>query len=213
MDKMWIKTKGVILVNVLCNKTFLERRAELLKLLSTKCLIRSAIWESIKCNIVIPLVMDEMWIKAEDVNLVVAKPYGLHCITSFAEYIWEPYYLVVLYVNSNFVRRFMLTRQIPSEKSYQAVVFSFQAILRKRRRRRTLDPTCDPVSPSLVSPTPFSRPRRNSEAMISTRYGCKCTIFLFTFSWLTMAGIRSAPTNACLRGLSQNNAGRFIGRF
>ena len=60
--------------------------------------------------------MDKMWTKAEDANLVVAKPDGLYYITSFAEYIWEPYYwVVVLNVNSNFVRRFMLTWQIPSE--------------------------------------------------------------------------------------------------
>ena len=96
--------------------------------------------------------MDKMWIKAEDVNLVVAKPYGLHCITSFAEYIWEPYYLVVLYVNSNFVCRFMLTRQIPSEKSYKAVVFFFSGNSKKKAPKTNLGPDLRPRLPVFGQP-------------------------------------------------------------
>ena len=97
--------------------------------------------------------MDKMWTKAEDANLVVAKPDGLYYITSFAEYIWEPYYwVVVLNVNSNFVRRFMLTRQIPSEKSYKAVVFFFSGNSKKKAPKTNLGPDLRPRLPVFGQP-------------------------------------------------------------
>ena len=97
--------------------------------------------------------MDKMWTKAEDVNLMVAKPDGLYYITSFAEYIWEPYYLVVLYVNSNFVCRFMLTRQIPSEnKLHKAGFFFFSGNSKKKAPKTNLGPDLRPRLPVFGQP-------------------------------------------------------------